>query len=468
MSRSPLPERLQGIQFYENIVETIGHTPLVRLGRVAGKVPPLVLGKLESFNPGGSVKDRIGLSMIEAAEQAGHLKPNGTIVECTSGNTGVGLALVAAIKGYHCVFCMPDKVAREKVNLLKAYGAEVILSPTAVPPDSPESYYSVAKRVARERPGAFLMNQYENPANPSAHYQATGPELWEQTGGTIDVFVASMGTGGTITGMARFLKEKNPKIRIVGADPVGSILREYFYTGKIGEAQTYKVEGIGEDFIPGVYDFSLIDEVLSITDRESLNMARRLAREEGILCGGSAGTALVAALKVARDLSSDQLVVVMLPDSGERYLTKVHSDEWMRENRLLDPERTLVSDVLESKPGADGVPAFLSLDKEESVRQAVHLVRTYDVSQIPVLSGDEVVGTLFDADLLKMVLEDASTLERPVREIMAKPLPILDRDAPISEVTRRLAQRNPAVLVRDRGRVIGILSRYDILEFITE
>ncbi len=466
MSR-PLPERLQGVRFYENIVETIGRTPLVRLRTVAAKVPPLVLGKVESFNPGGSVKDRIGLSMIEDAEAKGLLKPGGTIVECTSGNTGVGLALVAAIKGYHCVFCMPDKVAREKVNLLKAFGAEVILSPTAVPPESPESYYSVAKRVARERAGAHLTNQYDNPANTAAHYQSTGPELWEQTAGQIDVFVASLGTGGTITGVARYLKEKNPEIRVVGADPVGSILREYFYTGQIGEAHTYKVEGIGEDFIPGVYDFSLIDEVLSVTDRESLNMCRRLAREEGILCGGSAGTALVAALKVARDMNPDQLVVVILPDTGERYLTKVHSDEWMRENRLLDPEHTRVADILESKP-TGGVPPFLCLDKDEPVRQAVHLVKTYDISQVPVVDGAEVVGTLFDSDLLKMVLEDSSSLERPVREVMGKPLPILDRDAPVADATRKLAQRNPAVLVRDDGRIVGILTRYDVLEFITE
>lgn len=467
MSRPPLPERLQGVQFYDNVVETIGRTPLVRLRSVAGKVPPLVLGKMESRNPGGSVKDRIGLTMIEDAEQKGSLRPGGTIVECTSGNTGVGLALVAAIKGYHCVFCMPDKVSREKVNLLKAFGAEVILSPTAVPPDSPDSYYSVARRVARERPGAHLMNQYDNPANPLAHYRSTGPELWEQTDGRIDAFVASMGTGGTITGVARYLKEKNPKVRVIGADPVGSILREYFYTGKMGQAETYKVEGIGEDFIPGVYDFSLLDEVYSITDRESLNLARRLAREEGLLCGGSAGTAVAAALKVARDMGPDQLVVVILPDTGERYLTKVHSDEWMRENRLLDPERTRVADILEAK-ASGRVPSLLSLGKDEPVRQAVHLIKTYDISQLPVVDGGEIVGTLFDADLLKMILEDPASLERPVREVMAKPLPVLDRDAPVAEATRKLAQRNPAVLVRDNGRVVGILTRYDVLEFITE
>jgi cystathionine beta-synthase len=463
-----LPPRLAGVRYIENILDAIGNTPLVRLSSVAKRVPPVVLGKLESMNPGGSVKDRIGLSMVEEAERLGHLKPGGTIVECTSGNTGVGLALVAALKGYRAVFCMPDKVSREKVNLLKAYGAEVVLSPTAVPPESPESYYSVARRIARERSGAFLANQYDNPANPEAHYRTTGPEIWDQTAGQIDVFVASMGTGGTITGVARYLKEKNPKIRVIGADPVGSILKEYFYTRKIGEAHTYKVEGIGEDFIPGVYDFDLFDEVVSVTDRDSLNLTRRLAREEALLCGGSAGTALWAALETAKNMRPDELLVVILPDTGERYLSKVHSDEWMRDNHLLDPAHSTVRDLLEAKSSPSGMPPILSVGEEESVRKAVGLVRSYDVSQLPVLRGSEVVGTVFDAELLKAVIEDATTLEEPVRRVMHKALPQVAADEPITKVTRLLADRNPAVLVREDGDIVGILTRFDVIEFIAE
>jgi cystathionine beta-synthase len=468
VNQKKLPSRLENVQYIENILDAIGHTPLVRLQAIARQVPPVVLGKLEYFNPGGSVKDRIGLSMIEDAEAKGLLQPGGTVVECTSGNTGVGLALAASIKGYKAVFCMPDKVSKEKVNLLKAFGAEVRLSPTAVPPDSPESYYQVARRIARERHGAFLTNQYENQANPEAHYRSTGPELWEQTAGKIDVFVSSMGTGGTITGVGRYLKEKNPEIKIIGADPVGSILRDYFYTGEIVEAQTYKVEGIGEDFIPSVYDFSLIDEVISVSDQESLNLARRLAREEAILCGGSAGTALAAALQTAREMQDDQLVVVMLPDTGERYLSKVHSDEWMRENRLLAPEETRVGDLIDSKGSAAQLPALVCVEQSESVRTAVQLVKEYDVSQIPVLHDRQVVGTVYDAELLKIVLEDASMLDKSIKEVMEKPLPQIERDEPVSQAARLLAKRNPAVLVREDGGVIGILTRIDVIEYISE
>src|SRR5262249_25402018 len=303
-----------------------------------------LLAKLESFNPGGSVKDRIGLAMVEAAERSGQLKPGGTIVECTSGNTGLGLAMVAAVKGYRAVFCMPDKVSSEKVNLLKAFGAEVLLSPTAVPPESPDSYYSVARRVERERPGAFLTDQYNNAANPRAHYETTGPEIWEQTKGLVTHFVCGMGTGGTISGAGRYLKEKNPAVKIIGADPVGSILKHYHETGQMSEARTYKIEGVGEDFIPGAYDFSVIDRVISCGDRDGLNLTRRLAREEAIFVGGSAGMAAWVALEVAKDLAANALVVVLLPDTGERYLSKVHSDEWMRDNHLLDPAVTRVSD----------------------------------------------------------------------------------------------------------------------------
>ena len=455
---------LDGVQYFESILDTVGHTPLVRLSRTARGIRAPVLGKLEFFNPGGSVKDRIGMAMVEAAERDGRLKPGGTIVECTSGNTGMGLAMVAAVKGYHAVFCMPDKVSSEKVNLLKAFGAEVLLSPTAVAPDAPDSYYSVARRVTRERPGAVLMDQYNNPANPEAHYRTTGPELWAQTAGKITHFIAGMGTGGTITGTGRYLKEQNPKVQVIGADPVGSILCHYKETGELAEAHTYKIEGVGEDFIPSVYDFGLIDRVVSCSDRDGLNLTRRLAREDAIFVGGSAGMAAWVALEVAKPLPADALVVVLLPDTGERYLSKVHNDAWMRDNHLLDPSSTRVADIIDAKSRA--LPRLLRLEVGDPLRRALTLVEQHDVTQLPVFRGQEVVGTVFDNELLKSVLQDSRSLERPVESVMSEPLPMVTSDQPLEHVTRLLAQRNPAVLVRDNGAVVGILTRFDMLQFI--
>ncbi len=455
---------LEGVQYHESVLDTVGHTPLVLLRHVARQLPAPVLAKLEYFNPGGSVKDRIGLAMVEAAVRAGTLKPGGTIVECTSGNTGMGLAMVAAVQGYHAVFCMPDKVSSEKVNLLKAFGAEVLLSPTAVEPEHPDSYYSVAKRVTEERPGAVLMNQYHNPANPQAHYETTGPELWEQTAGKITHFVAGCGTGGTITGVARYLKERKPTVQIIGADPVGSILRHYKETGEMGEAHTYKIEGVGEDFIPSVYDFSLIDEIVSCNDRDGLNMARRLAREEAIFVGGSAGMAAWVALEVAKRMKPDDLMVVLLPDTGERYLSKVHNDAWMRDNHLLDPSVARVADLIGGK--ARRLPRLISVEAGDPVKKALALIEQHDVSQVPVMRGREVVGTLDDNDILKAVLGDARKLEQPVESMMRDPLPTVRGDEPLEKVTRLLAQRNSAVLVAENGTVTGILTRFDMLQFI--
>ncbi len=455
---------LQGVRYYESILDTVGGTPLVRLRVVARHCPAPVLAKLEFFNPGGSVKDRIGMAMVEAAERDGRLKPGGTIVECTSGNTGMGLAMVAAVRGYRAVFCMPDKVSLEKVNLLKAFGAEVVLSPTAVTPDSPESYYSVARRITEERPGAVLMDQYHNPANPEAHYRTTGPELWEQTAGKITHLVVGMGTGGTISGAGQFLKEKNPRVRVVGADPVGSILKAYHETRKITEAHTYKIEGVGEDFIPGTTDFSVVDEVIACNDRDGLNTTRRLAREEAIFVGGSAGMAAWVAVRVAERLTPNDLVVVLLPDTGERYLSKVHSDAWMRDNHLLDPSATRVREVVGNKTRQ--VPMLLSVEVGQPLKRALALIEHYDVTQIPVFRGREPVGTLFDSDILKTVLADPGAVERPVEEWMQDPLPVVETDEPIERVTRLLAARNPAVLVRANGAVVGILTRFDMLQFI--
>ena len=327
-----MSDRRERMKYVENVLETIGDTPLVKLNKVAAGVAPTILAKVEFFNPGGSVKDRIGINIMKDEIAKGNLKPGGTIVECTSGNTGCGLALAAAVMGYKAVFTMPDKMSVEKIRLLRAYGAEVVICPTAVPADSPESYYSVARRIAAERPNAVLANQYFNPLNPEAHYRTTGPEIWRDTAGRVDVFVAGVGTGGTISGTGRYLKEQNPAVRVVGVDPEGSIIKHYFDTKEMTEARPYLVEGIGEDIIPGTCEFEFMDEVITVGDHESLEITRRLSREEGLMVGGSSGSAVAGALAVARDLDADKVVVVLLPDTGERYLSKVHSDEWMAEN----------------------------------------------------------------------------------------------------------------------------------------
>jgi len=448
----------------DTILDTVGNTPMVRLRHIAAECPATVLGKVESFNPGGSVKDRIAIAIVEEAESKGLLKPGGAIVEATSGNTGMGLALVAAVKGYRAIFVMPDKVSKEKINLLKAFGSEVVITPTALPPDSPESYYEVAKRLGREIPGAFLANQYYNPTNPDAHFRSTGPEIWKQTDGKIDYFVAALGTGGTISGTARFLKKQNPKIKVIGADPVGSILKDYFYTKKMVPPKTYKVEGIGEDFLPGTMDFSVIDEVIAVNDAQSLNLARRLAREEGILAGGSAGTALFAALQVARQAKQGQVVVVIIPDTGERYLSKVHSDEWMRDNRLLDSSTITVQDVMAGK--RDHIPALVSINFDDTVDRALSLIREFNISQLPVLKDGSVVGSVSEGVLLQKVLDGSAHGDTRVEYLLEKPLPAVPLGAHLPRAMKVLAASNAAVAVDANGRPAGILTRFDLLEYI--
>jgi cystathionine beta-synthase len=461
---APAASTAAAAHIHEDVLSTLGDTPLVRLNKITNGCRATVLAKLEYFNPGGSVKDRIAVAIVEDAERKGLLKPGGTIVESTSGNTGLGLAMVAAVRGYRAILCMPDKVSREKVNLLKAFGAEVVITPTAVPPDSPESYYEVAKRIVRETPGAYLANQYHNPMNPEAHYRTTGPEIWRQTGGKIDYFVASLGTGGTISGTSRYLKERNPGIKTYGADPVGSILKDFFYTRQIVPAKTYKVEGIGEDFIPGTCQFQYLDEIVQVADFQSLNLARRLAREEGILAGGSAGTALYVALQVARQAKEGQMVVVIIPDTGERYLTKVHSDEWMRDNRLLDSSAITVAEVLKGK--GNTLPQLVSVSYDETVERALALIREFNISQLPVLKDGTMVGTVHEGRLLQKVIDGSAKPEARVEYVIEKPLPTVPLDAHLPRVMKTLSSTNAAVAVDGHGHPVGIITRIDLLEYV--
>jgi cystathionine beta-synthase len=448
---------------YDSVLETIGWTPLIRLGRVGAGIRTPIFGKAEYANPGGSVKDRIGLAIIEAAEQRGELKPGGTIVEGTSGNTGVGLAIAASLKGYRCVFTMPDKMSQEKVRLLKAYGAEVVITPTAVPPDHPDHYIVKARQIVRETPGAVLADQFYNPVNPEAHYLTTGPEIWEQTGGKVTHFVAGAGTGGTVSGVGKYLKEQNPKVRVVAGDPIGSLYTHYHRTKAMGEGHPYKVEGIGGDKIPTTIWFDQIDEFRQVPDRTSFTMARRLAREEGILAGGSAGLNVWLALEIARELDSPAaLVVTILADTGERYLSKVFSDEWMQENQMLEAPRVTVEQLLERRPAT--APALVSVAPAAAVRQALNLMTTYGVSQIPVVENGESVGGLIEGTLMTRALSQPSLLDRPVREVMEQPFPEVDAGAPADRVGAMLTRESPATLVRKDGKLIGIVSRYDVLQ----
>jgi cystathionine beta-synthase len=450
---------------YDNVLDTIGWTPLIRLNRVVDGARTPVYAKAEFFNPGGSVKDRIGLAMIEAAERDGRLKPGGVVVEGTSGNTGVGLAIAAAIRGYRCIFTMPDKMSQEKVRLLRAFGADVIITPTAVPPDHPDNYVQTAKRIVAETPGAVLADQFYNPVNPAVHYATTGPELWEQTEGRITHLVAAAGTGGTISGAGRYLKERAAGVRIIAGDPAGSIFADYHRTGEKGEGAPYKVEGIGNDKLPSTLDFAVIDEFHTVSDRDAFHMARRLTREEGLFVGGSAGLIVALAVKLAHDVDDpDALVVCILPDTGERYLSKVFNDEWMRENRLLEPERLTAREMVARKDG--GGPHLIAVARETTVREALRLITQHNISQLPVIEADDCVGAVPESLLMSRIIEDPALLDRPVSDIMEAPFPVVDADLPMSRIGRLLNRQCPAVLVRVNGELDGIVTRYDVVRYL--
>jgi cystathionine beta-synthase len=453
------------VKYAESIVDLMGNTPLLRLGRVTEGLAPLVLAKVEYLNPGGSVKDRIARRMIEAAEADGRLRPGGTIVEPTSGNTGVGLALVAQSRGYRCVFVCPDKVSRDKRDVLEAYGAEVVVCPTAVPPEHPDSYYSVSDRLAAEIPGAWKPDQYSNPEGPASHYATTGPEIWADTEGRVTHFVTGVGTGGTITGTGRYLKDVSEgKVRIIGADPEGSV-----YSG--GTGRPYLVEGVGEDFWPSAYDRTVPDEIIAVSDADSFAMTRRLAREEGLLVGGSCGMAVVAALRVARNLGPDDVLVVLLPDGGRGYLGKIFNDRWMASYGFLSADGTLtVGDVLRAKVG--DLPALVHTHPTETVRDAIEILREYHVSQMPVVNAEppvvagEVAGSVSERDLLEAVFTGRASLADPVAGHMSPSLPLVGAGEPV-EVARKALEAVDAVMVVTDGKPTGVLTRHDLLGAVT-
>ncbi len=452
------------MDFHQNILSTIGNTPMVQLHKVVAEVPAMVLMKVETFNPGHSIKDRMALKMVLDAEASGDLKPGGTIIECTSGNTGMGLAIAAAVKGYKCIFTTTDKQSKEKMDLLRALGAEVIVCPTNVESDDPRSYYSVASRLSKEIPNSYWCNQYDNLSNRQAHYESTGPEIWKQTDGRITHMITGVGTGGTISGVGRYLKEQNPNVKIWGIDTYGSVLKKYHETRVFDEKEIYPyiTEGIGEDIIPKNIDFDIIDHLEKVTDKDGALMARRLAREEGIMLGYSAGSALAGLLQLKDQLTADDIVVVVIHDHGSRYVGKIYNDDWMRERGFLDTELR-VKDIITRKQEK----SFYTVRQNDTVRFAFDLMKSHDISQLPVVDGEAIVGSLSESAVLNFLLENPlRNGDRPVADIMAEPLPVVDEYLPFSQLRNYISKQIPAVLARDKAGIYHIITQYDMIQTV--
>lgn len=451
------------MEYKSSIIDQIGNTPLIRINKINKGLKPQIFAKLESANPGGSVKDRIGIAMITAAEANGELKPGGTIIEATSGNTGIGLALIAAVKDYKSIFVVTDKVSSEKINYLKAFGGEVIVVSNMVEPDDPEYYMNVAERIHKETPNSIFAYQYSNPANPEIHYKTTGPEIWKQTDGKITYFVSSIGTGGTISGIGRFLKEKNPDIQVIGADPFGSIFKHYKETGEIIKGTPYLVEGIGQDCLPENVHFQYIDKIINVSDKISFGAARKLTREEGIFCGASTGTIVHVALEIAKDLSEDDVVVFIVCDTGERYLSKGHNLEWLKMNRLLDSEIKTLRDISDAKKGR-GIGDITYVKDDVKIKDVVQLINEKGFSHIPVMVGRKAIGCVIENKLMKKLVNDPGLINGTVKEVMEECCPTLDAKTDISEV-KNVLKENAAILVSDFGLITDIITRYDLIHF---
>ncbi len=450
------------MHYFENIVDTIGNTPLVKINKLTKGIPGLFLAKVEYFNPGNSVKDRIGIKMIEDAEKDGRLKPGGTIIECTSGNTGMGLALASVVRGYKCIFTTTDKQSKQKLDILRALGAEVIVCPTNVDPDDPRSYYSVARRLAKEIPNSVHMNQYDNLSNRAAHYETTGPEIWKQTEGKITHYVTTIGTGGTVMGVAMYLKEKNPNIKVYGIDVYGSLLKKYHDTGQLdmGEVYPYVTEGIGEDFVPQNYDMKYIDHIEQVTDKDGAVMARRLAREEGIFCGYSAGTVMQGLLQIKDKFDKDSVVVIILHDHGSRYVAKIYNDEWMRERGFLTDEPVTAKAIIERKQ----IKNLVAADVHETVASAFKKMKELNLTQLPVSEGDTIVGSLSERRILELLVDNPVHREDEVGKVMNKPFPVLDLNATASDISRHISKDNTAVMVKTNLGTWSIITEFDLIE----